>query len=111
MAGTWPDVQDPASLVVADRSHIGPEPVYLAAHYPEPAWSAALRADPDRGDGNSYEDTANICGCALGTVKEPPQPGTAKILEDLGESSWRSPIEASMELCLSAGSAQSPRER
>ena len=43
--------------------------------------------------GESYEDTAVICGCAIGTVKSRLNRARQSILEDLGESSSRSVTE------------------
>lgn len=43
--------------------------------------------------GESYEDTAAICGCAVGTVKSRLNRARQSILEDLGEDSSRSVTE------------------
>jgi len=61
--------------------------------------------------GISYEDTASICGCAMGTVKSRLNRARQKILEDLGEGSPQSLVETSLQLGLGAGSAASERQR
>jgi RNA polymerase sigma factor (sigma-70 family) len=43
--------------------------------------------------GQSYEDTAAICGCAVGTVKSRLNRARLSILEDLGEPSSRTLTE------------------
>jgi RNA polymerase sigma-70 factor (ECF subfamily) len=44
--------------------------------------------------GESYEDTAEICGCAIGTVKSRLNRARLSILEELGEPSSRTLTEA-----------------
>jgi RNA polymerase sigma factor (sigma-70 family) len=43
--------------------------------------------------GESYEDAAEICGCAIGTVKSRLNRARLSMLEELGETSSRSVIE------------------
>jgi RNA polymerase sigma factor (sigma-70 family) len=43
--------------------------------------------------GASYEETADICGCAVGTVKSRLNRARADLLQNLGESSPQSVIE------------------
>ncbi|MEI9432275.1 sigma factor-like helix-turn-helix DNA-binding protein, partial [Mesorhizobium sp. Cs1299R1N3] len=43
--------------------------------------------------GVSYEETAEICGCAVGTVKSRLNRARANVLEFLGESSLQTLIE------------------
>ena len=44
--------------------------------------------------GNSYEDTAEICGCAVGTVKSRLNRAREKILKGLGEPSPDAMVES-----------------
>ena len=44
--------------------------------------------------GTSYEEAADICGCAIGTVKSRLNRARLSILEDLGENSPQSTVEA-----------------
>lgn len=43
--------------------------------------------------GVSYEDAADICGCAMGTVKSRLNRARLKLLEELGETSAHSSVE------------------
>ena len=43
--------------------------------------------------GTSYEDAAVICNCAVGTVKSRLNRARARLLEELGETSFRSSVE------------------
>ncbi|KFB10127.1 sigma-70 family RNA polymerase sigma factor [Nitratireductor basaltis] len=43
--------------------------------------------------GSSYEETAEICGCAVGTVKSRLNRARLRLLEELGEKSATSSIE------------------
>jgi len=43
--------------------------------------------------GTSYEDAAEICGCAIGTIKSRLNRARLKLLEELGETSARSSVE------------------
>lgn len=45
--------------------------------------------------GTSYEDAAEICGCAIGTVKSRLNRARLKLLEELGEASAHSSVERS----------------
>lgn len=45
--------------------------------------------------GVSYEDAAEICGCAMGTVKSRLNRARVKLLEELGEESAHSSLERS----------------
>jgi RNA polymerase sigma factor (sigma-70 family) len=45
--------------------------------------------------GTSYEETAVICGCAVGTVKSRLSRARLGVLKDLGEHSTRSAVEPS----------------
>lgn len=45
--------------------------------------------------GTSYEDAASICGCAVGTIKSRLNRARQSVLEDLGERSPQSLVEAS----------------
>jgi RNA polymerase sigma factor (sigma-70 family) len=45
--------------------------------------------------GVSYEDAAEICGCAMGTVKSRLNRARIKLLEELGEESAQSSVERS----------------
>jgi RNA polymerase sigma-70 factor (ECF subfamily) len=47
--------------------------------------------------GTSYEDTAEICGCALGTVKSRLNRARLKLLEELGEKSPHSSVERGVD--------------
>ena len=48
--------------------------------------------------GVSYEETARICGCAMGTVKSRLNRARLRILEDLGEASAGSLVEHGRKL-------------
>jgi len=45
--------------------------------------------------GVSYEDAAEICGCAMGTIKSRLNRARLKLLEELGEASAHSSVERS----------------
>lgn len=47
--------------------------------------------------GVSYEDAAEICGCAMGTVKSRLNRARLRLIEELGEDSPRSTIEMTDE--------------
>lgn len=43
--------------------------------------------------GTSYEDAAVICGCAVGTIKSRVNRARQRLLEELGETSFRGSVE------------------
>jgi RNA polymerase sigma-70 factor (ECF subfamily) len=43
--------------------------------------------------GMSYDETAGICGCAIGTIKSRLNRARLRLLEELGEASSRSTVE------------------
>jgi RNA polymerase sigma-70 factor (ECF subfamily) len=59
--------------------------------------------------GVSYEETASICGCAIGTIKSRLNRARANVLELLGESSSRSLVENRRRL--TSGHLVSDRDR
>lgn len=61
--------------------------------------------------GVSYEETAEICGCAVGTVKSRLNRARADVLEYLGESSLQTLIEHRDHLCEAQGNFAVDRRR
>lgn len=58
--------------------------------------------------GVSYEETASICGCAIGTVKSRLNRARATLLVQLGEASGETLIESALQL--SDGASRGERE-
>lgn len=61
--------------------------------------------------GVSYEEAAEICGCAVGTVKSRLNRARTSLLVDLGETSPRTLIEPAMKLAGDQVLSESPRRR
>lgn len=61
--------------------------------------------------GMSYEEAAEICGCAVGTIKSRLNRARLGILEDLGESSPRTLVESSGRLATVGFEADRTRRR
>lgn len=50
--------------------------------------------------GVSYEETADICGCAIGTIKSRLNRARMSLLEDLGEASSATAVESASNIAL-----------
>ena len=61
--------------------------------------------------GTSYEETAEICGCAIGTVKSRLNRARLSVLEDLGEHSSDMLVESSPRHVTQRFEADTPRQR
>lgn len=61
--------------------------------------------------GTSYEETAEICGCAVGTVKSRLNRARLSVLDDLGEDSSDTLVESSARHLAQRFEADSPRRR
>ncbi|HEY6633538.1 MAG TPA: sigma-70 family RNA polymerase sigma factor [Rhizobiaceae bacterium] len=61
--------------------------------------------------GISYEETAEICGCAIGTVKSRLNRARLHILDELGETSASSLVEKNEKLSNASFTADADRRR
>jgi RNA polymerase sigma factor (sigma-70 family) len=61
--------------------------------------------------GVSYEEAADICKCAVGTIKSRLNRARLSILEDLGETSPESLVEPSSPFKISESDPEAPRRR
>lgn len=61
--------------------------------------------------GVSYEEAADICNCAVGTIKSRLNRARLSILQDLGETSPESLVEPSSPIKISEASPENTRRR
>ncbi|BCM20794.1 ECF RNA polymerase sigma factor EcfG [Mesorhizobium sp. J8] len=59
--------------------------------------------------GVSYEETAGICGCAIGTIKSRLNRARMSLLEDLGETSSATAVDSCTNVPLPFGQSSSRR--
>ncbi|CDX13494.1 RNA polymerase, sigma-24 subunit, ECF subfamily (fragment) [Mesorhizobium plurifarium] len=59
--------------------------------------------------GVSYEETASICGCAIGTIKSRLNRARMSLLEDLGETSSATAVDSCANVPLPLGQTPSRR--